>query len=295
MDIIWDKIARHITQATGSRFSVSEIQPQSGGSINDSYRVADQGSQYFVKRNAKRFADMFAAEYEGLIEIATSDTVRVPQPVCFGEAGDVSYIVLEFLPLTGRNRTRGMAALAQNLAAMHRTTTARFGWHRNNTIGSTPQINTPCDEWTQFWCQHRLGFQLDLLRRAGYAHAIDDSVEYLMSNIKLLFQNYRPTASLVHGDLWSGNYGLTESVPVIFDPAVYYGDRETDLAMTELFGGFGEVFYGAYQEAYPLDEGYRIRKLLYNLYHIMNHVNLFGASYLGQAKGMAQKLISEIK
>jgi fructosamine-3-kinase len=178
---------------------------------------------------------------------------------------------------------------------MHRVTQARFGWVQDNTIGSTPQINTPEEDWIVFWREHRLRFQLHLATRHGHGGRLRERGERLLDEFPRLFAEYQPAASLLHGDLWSGNYAYTrEGEPVIFDPAVYYGDREADLAMTELFGGFGREFYAAYREAYPLDEGYAVRKTLYNLYHVLNHLNLFGGGYLSQAQGMIDRLLSEL-
>jgi fructosamine-3-kinase len=181
------------------------------------------------------------------------------------------------------------------LACLHRCTATDFGWHRENTIGSTPQHNTRARDWVAFWRERRLGFQLDLAARNGYGRALLDSGERLMSVLDGLI-GHRPVASLLHGDLWGGNIGASrDGEPVIFDPAVYFGDRETDLAMTELFGGFGSDFYAAYREAWPLPPEYATRKTLYNLYHVLNHLNLFGGGYLTQAKGMMDRLVASTR
>jgi fructosamine-3-kinase len=178
---------------------------------------------------------------------------------------------------------------------MHRCESGRFGWHRDNTIGSTPQINDPSDDWITFYRDHRLGFQYQLAADHGYGELMP-SGQQLMDCLDQFFADYKPRASLLHGDLWSGNYAIDQNgQPVIFDPAVYYGDREADLAMTELFGGFSARFYAAYNDAYPLDAGYKVRKNLYNLYHILNHLNLFGGGYLGQAERMTRQLLSEVR
>jgi fructosamine-3-kinase len=162
------------------------------------------------------------------------------------------------------------------LARAHSRPGPRFGWHRDNYIGSSPQQNGWCDDWAEFWRERRLRPQLE---RAG-----------LRANLDRLLEGHKPQPSLLHGDLWSGNVGFTKDGPVVFDPAVYYGDREADLAMTELFGGFSREFYDAYQEVLPLDAGYEKRKHLYNLYHLLNHLNLFGGGYLGQVKSTLRLL-----
>jgi fructosamine-3-kinase len=186
-------------------------------------------------------------------------------------------------------------ALGEGLAAMHRISRNQYGWSRDNTIGSTPQQNSPTGDWIEFWRVQRLQYQLDLAAHNGAGGRLQSQGDRLLADLPALFDNYVPQASLLHGDLWSGNYAYTRAgEPAIFDPAVYYGDREADLAMTELFGGFGSDFYAAYENAWPLDSGYRVRKTLYNLYHILNHFNLFGGGYASQARGMMDSLLSEL-
>jgi fructosamine-3-kinase len=193
--------------------------------------------------------------------------VRVPRILDHGP----DFLLLERLDL---KRNGDWTALAQMLAKLHRTTGPRFGWHRDNYIGATPQINKWHDEWATFFIECRMQPQLDLARKNGYPIKFSSS----------LLKDHHPQPSLLHGDLWSGNAGFIEEGPVIFDPAAYYGDREADLAMTELFGGFPREFYAAYRKAYPLDAGYGQRKHLYNLYHLLNHLNLFGSGYLAQVE-----------
>jgi fructosamine-3-kinase len=151
------------------------------------------------------------------------------------------------------------------------------------------------DDWIDFWRERRLGFQLDLAARNGLRGALQTQGRQLMDALPALFAHYRPAPSLLHGDLWGGNWGADAAGnPVIFDPAVYFGDREADLAMTELFGGFSRAFYDAYDAAYPLDKGYETRKTLYSLYHVLNHFNLFGGGYGGQAQRMIQQLLAQV-
>ncbi len=212
-------------------------------------------------------SDAFAAEADGLD--ALRPHIRVPEVL---ERG-TGYIKLEFLQL---ERTGDWAALGRMLANLHRQTGPRFGWHRDNYIGLSPQQNGWCDDWLEFWATRRMQPQIAWAREKGFSVS--------MPSLRLL-EHHRPQPSLLHGDLWSGNAGFTAEGPVIYDPAVYYGDRETDLAMTELFGGFPREFYRAYDEAFPLPEGYEQRKHLYNLYHLLNHLNIFGGGYLAQVKG----------
>ncbi|MFN2308698.1 MAG: fructosamine kinase family protein [Gammaproteobacteria bacterium] len=286
----WPRIREHLRAETGVRLSDAR-EAVAGGCINEAVRVRGEGRDFFVKLNAADLADMFAAEAEGLRAIAETHTVRVPAPVCWGVAGDTAYLVLEHLSF-GRGG-RG-AVLGEQLAAMHHATRADFGWHRDNAIGSTPQLNTPTHDWISFWRERRLGYQLQLAARNGWGGELHDLGERLLVDMPALFDGYRPQASLLHGDLWSGNHAyLADGQPVIFDPAVYYGDREADLAMTELFGGFGSDFYAGYRAAWPLDAGYATRKTLYNLYHILNHLNLFGGGYQGQALRMTRELLGQ--
>ena len=273
--------------------TLSAPQGVGGGSINQSCRVSSGADSWFVKLNRAGLLDMFVAEAKGLEALSAAPGLRIPRALCYGEDGSQAWLVLEYLELGGAGDP---VALAEGLAALHRISAPQYGWQRDNTIGSTPQINTCEDDWATFWREHRLGFQLQLAARNGASAAALDSGEQLMDRLPQLFDGREPEVSLLHGDLWSGNYAYTRTgQPTIFDPAVYFGDREADLAMTELFGGFSRDFYAAYQNAWPLDAGYALRKTLYNLYHVLNHFNLFGGGYLSQAQGMMQRLLSEVR
>lgn len=292
---LWKTIGEHISSVTGTPFNVDHHSPAGGGCINAAHVIEGKGQRFFVKTNEERLLDMFEAEAAGLQAILQTRAIKVPAPVCCGTAESQSFIVLEYLELGGSSGTSA-ETLGCELALMHRATQRNFGWQRNNTIGSTPQINTPCDNWIGFWREHRLGFQLALAAQNGFRGSLQKKGMQLLEYFTSLFDGHTPQPSLLHGDLWSGNYATArDGQPVIFDPAVYYGDRETDLAMTELFGGFPARFYDAYREAWPLDPGYQTRKTLYNLYHVLNHANLFGGSYAGQAEGMIERLLAEIR
>lgn len=286
----WLAIARHISLASGQPFQIRSNRAVGGGCINSAGVLGDGTRRYFVKLNAAARLGMFEAEAEGLTALAAPGAIRVPRPLCTGIAGGESYLVMEALDLGGR--LDGVRA-GRLLAQLHRSCADRFGWQRDNTIGSTPQRNTPCADWVEFWRRQRLGPQLELAVANGYGGSLGRSGERLLGCLEALI-GYGPPASLLHGDLWGGNIGaLPGGEPVIFDPAVYHGDRETDLAMTELFGGFGAEFQAAYREVWPLAPGYATRKVLYNLYHVLNHLNLFGGGYLAQARGMIERLLAE--
>ncbi|KZL50775.1 hypothetical protein A2T98_05710 [Nodularia spumigena CENA596] len=286
---MWTEIDTHISQVTGERFQTQHKRGVSGGCINQGYAVADGNLTYFVKLNQASQVAMFEAEALGLKEMLATNTILVPKPICWGTAGNSSYIVLEWLEMGGSN-SKSCQEMGRKLAQMHKATSNKgFGWQINNTIGSTPQINTWTADWAEFYTQHRLNYQFQLARRRGGSFL---KQEQLLAAIPELLANHQVQPSLVHGDLWGGNAGYTVSgEPVIFDPATYFGDREVDIAMTELFGGFSAGFYQGYHEVFPLNAGYEQRKTLYNLYHILNHFNLFGGGYASQANGMIEKIL----
>jgi protein-ribulosamine 3-kinase len=292
---LWSAIAAQITAATGEPFACDLHRSVGGGCINSTAVIEGNGRRYFVKLNDAQRLSMFEAEAAGLNEIAASHSVRVPLPVCSGTGADHAYLVLEYIEF-GHGDSQGLELLGLQLAAMHRTQQKEFGWRRDNTIGSTPQINTPDPNWVSFWQRHRLEYQLRLAAANGYRGELLRAAERLLADIGLFFTSYSPVPSLLHGDLWAGNYAIDSTgQPVIYDPAVYYGDREADIAMTELFGVFAPGFYQAYREAWPLDPGYSVRKHLYNLYHVLNHLNLFGGGYRAQAEGLIGRLLSEVR
>ncbi|MCW8931579.1 MAG: fructosamine kinase family protein [Gammaproteobacteria bacterium] len=290
----WQQISEHISQTLNRSFQIQKKSSVGGGSINSSYHAIGTDSQeYFIKLNVASLETMFQVEFDSLNELSQSlstnnSAMKVPLPICFGTANSHSYLVLEYQPISssGNSKTFGQA-----LAEMHKITTKQYGWYQNNIIGSTPQSNCQHNDWITFWREERIRPQFEMLYDKGYKKMLQPLSDQLLNNLDSLLVNHTPQASLLHGDLWSGNYGfLSYDQPVIFDPALYYGDRETDIAMTELFGGFSQDFYDSYNETWPLDEGYTRRKTVYNLYHILNHANLFGTSYLNQAMSMMERL-----
>lgn len=283
-------IAQHISDVTASSFTVQSQQSIGGGCINQAVKVSDDQRAFFVKTNQAHQLAMFEAECDGLQEMYESQTIRVPQPICTGTAAGKAYIVMEYLSLGGNNSTSAWQQMGQQLAAMHGVTSEQgFGWHRDNTIGATPQQNKWTEDWVEFWRDRRLGPQFELAHEQGGRFPRRDE---LMNAIPRLLKGHYPQPALIHGDLWSGNAAVTTNAePVILDPATYYGDPEADLAMTELFGRFPNAFYEAYNAASPISEGYSQRKPLYNLYHIINHFNLFGGSYQSQANRMIDQIL----
>jgi protein-ribulosamine 3-kinase len=289
-----DNIVQQVELATGHVLKNYRLNPIGGGSINDAYQLHTDHHEYFIKLNRPQLSAMFEAEALGLAEMRALNCVRIPEVICHGQTAVYSYIVLEYIQL-GSLRGKATQLLGSQLAQLHHYPQPYYGWHIDNTIGSTPQHNDREHDWLSFWQRHRLGKQLKFVAKNGFGGRLQDKGDKLLTNLHLFFDNYTPVPALLHGDLWSGNAGADQQGnPVIFDPACYCGDRETDIAMTELFGGFGADFLAAYQAEYPLDAGYKTRKTLYNLYHILNHVNLFGSGYVGQAEAMLDQLLAEI-
>jgi protein-ribulosamine 3-kinase len=295
MNGIWQQIEAQLSEALNQSLHFTQRQTVGGGCINETWRISTkQPSSYFVKLQQFHHAseNPFAVEFYGLLALAETNTLRVPKPLLYGYAEQQAFLVMEYLDLSGRAQ---QSKAGEQLAALHYHYADYFGWTMDNLIGTTPQINTPCVDWLSFWRDHRLGFQLDLAQRNGISPHIYEAGKNLSTQLDKFFSHCPIKPSLLHGDLWGGNLAYTPSGSVvIYDPAVYYGDHEADLAMTELFGGFNADFYHAYRHHYPLDGGYAVRKTLYNLYHILNHYNLFGGGYAQQVEWMIQRLLNEL-
>ena len=279
--------ARHsktIEQVLGSR--PRSAHGVSGGSINRSERVdLEDGRTVFVKTNAGAPPDMFPEEARGLRALAKAGGPPVPEV----HYVDAEMIVLSFFA-PGRLDDEGWAGLGRALARMHRTISPRHGFEADNYIGSTRQPNPWAESGVAFFAEHRLGFQLRLARDGGrLADADAARIESVIRRLPALLPEGEP-ASLLHGDLWSGNvHARADGVGCILDPAVYFGFREADLAMTRLFGRLPRSFYDAYQETWPLPDGAEQRVDLFNLYHLLNHLNLFGAGYASGVAAAARK------
>ena len=237
---------------------------------------------------------MFEAEAEGLAELALPGVIRVPRVYDVGENDTGAFLLMEWLDL-GRATPAVSTELGNKLAALHRVTGDRHGWTRDNTIGLTPQHNRSSENWAEFFGENRLAYQLELAASKGFSGELQSELQSLgsevLQNLHDILRDHKPEPSLLHGDLWSGNWSCCDGEPVIFDPAVYYGDRETDLAMTRLFGGFDRHFYEAYEASWPLADGHERRLPLYQLYHVLNHVNLFGSGYVNQAIGLMRSVL----
>ena len=261
----WHAIAAAIAKSIDAPLQIENPSRVAGGCINNAYLIQGGGQRLFVKTNGAHCAPMFEAEADALVRLAATGAIRVPKPAGTGIAGGQAWLALEFLDLGSPDPD--WSRLGRELAGLHRHDCDRFGWHRDNSLGTTA---------------------------AGYRGKLQDQGGQLLERLERFFDDYQPLPSLLHGDLWLGNAGfMTDGTPVVFDPACHYGDREADLAMTELFGEFPPDFYRGYDEAWPLDPGYRLRKRLYRLYHLLNHLNLFGADYLEQCEQELGALLSQ--
>lgn len=294
--MLTEALSQAISEALGEPFRAESSREAGGGCIHRALVLEGGGRRWFVKLNEAAALPMFEAEMDGLAALAEAGALRVPQPLCRGVAEAQAYLVLEYLELQPVGDDAAAVAFGRALAQLHRQTGAHFGWRRDNFIGATAQINSEHDNWPHFFATARLLPQLRLAAGGGHERKLIERGEALAEKLPAFFLDHRPRPSLLHGDLWHGNAArLPDGRPAAFDPAVYYGDREADLAMTELFGGFPTAFYAAYREAWPLSGDYETRKTLYNLYHILNHLNLFGAGYLHQAQRMIERLLADLR
>ncbi len=287
-----DSIQTRLSETLEKKCELQWLKDLGGGDINQAALIGDKSNCWFLKYHLDAGTDMFESEAQALKELASLGCIRVPQPVALGQSEDCCWLLLEYLDLSSRGSE---TLLGEQLANMHSRDFGHYGWHRNNYIGTTPQLNSVTDNWMVFWRDQRILPQLEMAKSRGFGGKLQDSGEKLLVSMGLFLNGHQPIASLLHGDLWAGNKAYSQSgQPVIFDPASYYGDHETDIAMTELFGGFGTDFYAAYKNRFPIDDGYHLRRDLYKLYHVLNHLNLFGRSYLGRAENMISSLLARV-
>ena len=272
-------------------------QPVYGGDINHAAQIAVNGTRYFVKWSREAPAAMFPAEADGLRRLAEAGEIRVPAVIALGDAGDgcPAFLALEWIETDGSGRAHDatMEEFGVRLAALHRHTASQHGLERDNFLGRLPQPNTPDPAWSVFYRDQRIRPQMALARERGLLpKRREDLLTRLMERLPDLLDDTALQPALLHGDLWGGNYLIDDrGEAVLIDPAVYYGHREMDLAMSALFGGFSQRFYDAYAAAYPLDPGYEDRQPLYQLYYILAHLNLFGESYGGRVDALAARYV----
>ena len=277
------KIKQKIEEILNS--SIINFSPVGGGCISDAYKIVIENNRsFFLKTNTSQTDDMFEKEAHGLHELKKADAIRIPNVISYGS----DFILLEFIT-QGTKQADFFEDFGRRFAALHKFHSGGFGFFENNFIGSNPQINIPAEDekhnWTRFYLNKRLLFQIKLAEKSNLSTPeLRKSFSALENKIDKIITDNGELPSLLHGDLWGGNYMVDENGKAcLIDPAVYFGNREADLAMTKLFGGFSSDFYAAYNEAYPLPEGYSYRENIYKLYHVLNHLNLFGRSYYSQA------------
>jgi protein-ribulosamine 3-kinase len=285
------KIVRFLQLEVQHDFSLQDIGEVGGGSINRCYQVCGKQERYFVKTNLASEIDNLRAESRGLGLLSGNKYLLVPEPITVGEMDGLALLVLPYLDLVSLSED-GARLLGRGLAEQHRIENTVFGLEQDNYIGLTRQENRFEKDWIRFLRERRLAPQFAKAKSNGCDPSLVETGERLLLALPAFFEGYQPRPSLLHGDLWAGNAAEAGGRPTIFDPAVYFGDRETDIAMTELFGRFPETFYDVYQEAWPMDPGYENRKQLYNLYHVLNHFNLFGGGYAAQAERMTRTLLA---
>jgi protein-ribulosamine 3-kinase len=290
----WHDLAQAISATTGHKLASAPDEAVLGGSVSACLRWLSDAGPMFIKVAGADRAWALDAEADGLRALASASAIRVPRVLGAGLASNRAWLALEWIGLVSP-APRSEARLGELLAGQHRATSASFGWHCTNTIGLTEQMNEPDADWARFYAARRLGFQLDIVEASGGGRLLDRG-RRLCERVPALLGGHTPVPALLHGDLWAGNHAEDSAGnPVIFDPAVYFGDREADIAMTRLFGGYGRAFYSAYEAAWPLEAGAAERVPLYNLYHVLNHFNLFGGGYRRQAEDMIERLLAEVE
>ena len=287
-----------LTSLLGKPCLVTETRPVGGGCISDAFRVSvsvDQAAPCvrFVKRNDASFEDNFRCERLGLDELAQADAIRVPTPTAVGSLGGDAWLVAEWIE-SGKPSTSFFETFGVQLAKLHRNTLGtRIGWHQDNFLGAAKQSNTPAASWEEFVADRRIGHQLRWAIDQGLADSsLRRNVEAIIQRMPEILAGRNEQTSLLHGDLWSGNYLPDErGNPVIMDPAVSFGCREAEFGMIRLFGACPEAFYEAYQDAFPQADGWQRRVVVYVLYHLLNHLNLFGQGYLSQCHQTAAMIL----
>jgi len=283
--------ASHIARSLGLDERGLHIDRIPGGDIAESWLIAASDCRIFLKTLPTSRAGVLSAEADGLSALAAAGAIRTPRVIGSGRIHEQAWLAMEFLDLDQRSN-RADRELGRSLARLHRSSNPTFGWHRSNFLGLTPQSNQPSASWAEFFLWQRLGPQLDRLNRHDPTEDWQALQRPLFESWQKRFSSHRPQPSLIHGDLWNGNAAMTDDgEPVIFDPAVHYADRECDLAMTRLFGGFSDHFYSAYDAEWPPEPGRDERLPWYQLYHVLNHANLFGQPYTDRAKTLITRLV----
>ena len=267
------------------KIKIASFSSLSGGCISNAYKVKTTDNRnYLLKINESHKGDMFLKEAHGLVELNKANAIKVPEVIL----AEREFILLEFINSSGRSKSF-FKEFGIKFSEMHKYNSSAFGFYEDNYIGANPQLNIPgkdeADNWIKFYFNKRILYQYKLAEKNGYAtNELREGISKLENKIEEILSGSEESPSLLHGDLWSGNYMVDENGDAcLIDPAVYYGHREADLGMTKLFGGFNSEFYNSYNDNFPLADGYDYRENIYKLYHVLNHLNLFGKGYYPQA------------
>ncbi|WNO11042.1 fructosamine kinase family protein [Teredinibacter sp. KSP-S5-2] len=287
----WNPILQQLSTASDSPIQINKLTPVTGGDIHNSYiLITTDGKRFFIKTNTVDCEPVLATEAEALEAIRETQCIKTPCPFTYGTTNQCAYLAMEYLSFT--SHPQNQSTLGKQVAMLHRNLCKKYGWQGDNYIGRSPQFNLWHTNWCEFWITQRLIPQLKMAYQTGFSSQLAPFEQQLTKAIQSVLQDHQPDPSLLHGDLWSGNAGhLEDGTPAIFDPASYYGDREADIAMTELFGGFSPAFYQSYRDQWPIDGEYKRRKPIYNLYHMLNHLNLFGGGYLNSCLSLINTII----
>jgi len=272
----WSVFQTTLSEELDLEVRINSIEPIGGGDTSRGFKLSTNIKDYFVKLNRVDALEMFRAEWAGIAELTVVESLNVPEPILVGVTQKASFLVMEYLELKPQ---LDQAAAGAVIADMHKLHHTKYGWDRNNFIGTSVQQNGWHLNWSEFYWNCRLEPQLVRAAESGF-HLLEQAIDPLRDKSSKLLRHHEPTPVLVHGDLWHGNIASSESGTVLYDPAVYWGDPETDIAMTQMLDGFDDAFYEAYSAKIPDEAGKQERMSLYELYHWLNHLNLFGQSYL---------------
>ncbi|MEP7703457.1 fructosamine kinase family protein [Paraglaciecola sp. 25GB23A] len=287
VNFMWHFISEEISKTLDKEFICDDIREITTGNSHKAFKITDGRRRFFVKTNQDVYQANFQAESDGLEHLAKAQLFKVPKVICSGVVEESAFLVLEYLTFS-EGQSGNWYQFGQLLAQQHKTQTQNmYGWQEDNFIGLTPQPNQWQKKWCHFFAEQRIGFMLQLLAEKG--HQLAD-INKVVVTIKNLLGGHSPVSSMLHGDLWSGNSGFCKNTPTLFDPALYFGDRETDIAMTELFARLPDAFYQGYQDYWPLDAGYEYRRPVYQLYHVLNHALMFGGHYLQSAQATLKNM-----
>ncbi len=281
-----------LTEIHGSSLKMIKTQPVGGGCINNALKLSTSEGEFFLKWNSTAPKDMFAKEAAGLTEMSQAESVLViPRAIFYAEQSDFPGLLLMEYLSPAMNTTGFDETLGRGLAQMHQKSAVEYGFHHSNYCGTTVQDNSWTTNWPEFYTQNRINSLINQIKKSRGLSLVEQKIfDKLIDRLPNLLP-HSTIPSLIHGDLWSGNYMFTAKGPALIDPACYYADREMELGMMKLFGGFSTKVWGAYQEEWPLPEDWQQRNQLYQLYHVLNHYLLFGGSYGWQALEIVKRYL----